>query len=177
MGKDNDKRQTQINIPICLACVLLCLTLISIHMTGNMYARYTSAGQGSDITNVAKFNVSAVKTNFNETGTIDLTKATTTQSVSWSFTVTSNSQVASTDKVTVTLPKALPEGVSMTMKVGTTQLSGVTTDQKVYTYTRDFSSGNYTHNWVLTFACEPGSFTETLTFEDINIDVDVVQKD
>lgn len=49
------KREMKLNIPMCAACILLCLTLISIHMTGGLYAKYTSDAQGSDSARVAKY--------------------------------------------------------------------------------------------------------------------------
>ena len=52
MGK---QQKEKINIPICVAGVLLCLTLISVHMLGGIYAKYISKGEGSDSARVAKF--------------------------------------------------------------------------------------------------------------------------
>ncbi|MBR4020581.1 MAG: hypothetical protein IKI99_04640 [Firmicutes bacterium] len=50
------KREMKLNIPMCAACILLCLTLITTHMTGGLYAKYTASGAGSDSARVAKFN-------------------------------------------------------------------------------------------------------------------------
>ncbi len=47
----------QLNIPMCLAFVLLCLTLISMHFTGNLYAKYISKDGADDSARVARFNV------------------------------------------------------------------------------------------------------------------------
>lgn len=47
----------QLNIPMCLAFVLLCLTLISMHFTSGLYAKYVSKGTGMDSARVAKFDV------------------------------------------------------------------------------------------------------------------------
>ena len=41
-------RKGQINIPICTASVLLCLTLLTTHFIGGIYARYTIKGQSFD---------------------------------------------------------------------------------------------------------------------------------
>ena len=51
------KRNTKLNIPMCVACVLLCLTLVSIHLTSGLYARYTSADAGVDSGRIAKFDI------------------------------------------------------------------------------------------------------------------------
>ena len=36
------------NLPMSLACVLLCLTLLSFYFTGDLYARYTVSEKGGD---------------------------------------------------------------------------------------------------------------------------------
>ena len=43
------------NIPMCLAAILLCLTLISIHLTSGLYAKYISSASGNDSARVIKF--------------------------------------------------------------------------------------------------------------------------
>ena len=48
-------KQGKINIPMMLACVLLCLTLISMHLTGGLFARYITSGTGSDSARVVAF--------------------------------------------------------------------------------------------------------------------------
>lgn len=47
------KGKANVNIPMCLAGVLLCLTLISVHLTGGLYARYSTSGTGGDSARVA----------------------------------------------------------------------------------------------------------------------------
>ena len=47
--------KTKINIPMCLAVILLCLTLISIHLTSGLYAKYISSASGNDSARVIKF--------------------------------------------------------------------------------------------------------------------------
>jgi len=51
------KKKAKLNIPLCAAAVLLCLTLVSIHLTSGLYARYTASATGSDSARVAKFDV------------------------------------------------------------------------------------------------------------------------
>lgn len=43
------------NIPMCIAAVLFCLTLISIHLTSGLYAKYISTAFGQDSARVIKF--------------------------------------------------------------------------------------------------------------------------
>lgn len=47
----------KLNIPMCAALVLLLLTMISIHLTSGLFARYTSSSSGADSARVAKFDV------------------------------------------------------------------------------------------------------------------------
>lgn len=51
----NRAQQGKVNIPICLAGVLLCLTLFSTHFTGGLFARYISRDSGSDSARVIQF--------------------------------------------------------------------------------------------------------------------------
>lgn len=45
----------KVNIPMCIACFLSCLTLISIHLTSGLYAKYLSIASGSDSARVITF--------------------------------------------------------------------------------------------------------------------------
>lgn len=47
--------KTKMNIPMCLAAILLSLTLISIHLTSGLYAKYISSASGNDSARVIKF--------------------------------------------------------------------------------------------------------------------------
>ena len=49
------KRKAPCNIPMTLAGILFCLTLISIHFTGGLYARYTTSAAASDSARVVTF--------------------------------------------------------------------------------------------------------------------------
>ena len=48
-------KQGKVNIPMMLACVLLCLTLISTSMVGGLLARYTTGGTAADNARVVRF--------------------------------------------------------------------------------------------------------------------------
>lgn len=48
-------KKAKLNIPMCLAGILFCLTLISVHLTGGLYAKYTASGTGSDSARVITF--------------------------------------------------------------------------------------------------------------------------
>lgn len=47
--------KSRVNIPLCLAALLLCLTMISMHLTGGLYARYVANGSGNDSARVIRF--------------------------------------------------------------------------------------------------------------------------
>ncbi len=48
-------RKPKVNIPMCAAAVLFCLTVISTHLVSGLYARYTTTGSGEDSARVIKF--------------------------------------------------------------------------------------------------------------------------
>lgn len=56
MAKSSRKKP---NIAICVAFVMLCLTLVSTYMTAGLLAKYTTSDQASDSARVAKFTVSS----------------------------------------------------------------------------------------------------------------------
>ena len=49
------QHKVKMNIPMCLAAVLLCLTLVSIHLTSGLYAKYITSDSGSDFARVIRF--------------------------------------------------------------------------------------------------------------------------
>ena len=51
------RNRGKVNIPICVAAVLLFLTLLSTHLCSGLYARYTTTASGSDSARVAKFEI------------------------------------------------------------------------------------------------------------------------
>ncbi len=48
-------KTAKVNIPMCIASFLFCLTLISIHLTSGLYAKYISSASGNDSARVIKF--------------------------------------------------------------------------------------------------------------------------
>ena len=49
------RKTAKVNIPMCIASFLFCLTLISIHLTSGLYAKYISSASGNDSARVIKF--------------------------------------------------------------------------------------------------------------------------
>ena len=81
--------KAKMNIPMCVACILLCLTLFSIHLTSGLYAKYTAKGNGEDDARVAKFDVSVTKS---ADAVINI--STEVHNGIYTFTVTNDSEVA-----------------------------------------------------------------------------------
>lgn len=48
-------KTAKVNIPMCIASILFCLTLISIYLTSGLYAKYTNLTSGSASARVIKF--------------------------------------------------------------------------------------------------------------------------
>lgn len=78
------RRRAKINIPIVLACVLLFLTLLSVHFSSGIFARYVSRADGQDNAKVASFgNLTITESGDFFTGSaivlpgVDLTKRAT----------------------------------------------------------------------------------------------------
>ena len=54
------KDKVKMNIPMCAACVLLCLTMFSIYLMSGLYARYVTTASGGDGARVAKFGEATI---------------------------------------------------------------------------------------------------------------------
>ena len=159
-----------------IAAILLCLVVASSCMMGGLFARYATTVSGSDSARAAKFSVSAVMVEGSlDSRELDLRYADAEQSVSWSFTVESNSEVTSVDTVSVVLPSACPAGLELTMTVNGESIGLTTSDKITYTCAADLDFQD-THNWVLTFTGDPDA-AEEATLENIAINVKVEQKD
>lgn len=81
--------KAKLNIPMCAAAVLLFLTLLSIHLTSGLFARYTTTVTASDSARVAKFDVGV--TADKKDITVDCAQS---DSGTFILTVTNNSEVA-----------------------------------------------------------------------------------
>jgi len=95
-------------------CYLLVATLL---FTGVSFSKFASAAGGSDTARVAKFSVDAAAYEDN-TLTMNCKSIINAGADSYIFTVTSDSEVTVSYDVMITLNKALPEGVDMTLVKG-----------------------------------------------------------
>lgn len=113
----------KINIPMALACVLLCLTLITTHMTGGLFARYTTTAQASDSARVAKFQVAGT-----ENGTVSVQSDTDSEG-NYSFEVINHSEVAITYDLEIVFTEDVTDWLDL--EIGTTPAGE---DAKTFTF-------------------------------------------
>ena len=105
--------KAKLNIPMCAALVLLFLTMLSIHLTSGLYARYTATSTASDSARVAKFDVTAV------------VQPVDGKEGEFTLTVTNNSEVAVEYSIEISLSDALSVTVDGTKKVPASGASSV----------------------------------------------------
>ena len=91
------KKTAKVNIPMCIASCLFCLTLFSFYLCGGLYARYTTSDSGEDTARVARFDVSEDGAYFSENLLIE----TVPGRVEREIVVTNNSEVAVAYTVTI----------------------------------------------------------------------------
>ena len=49
------KKTSKVNIPMCVAAFLFCITLVSIHLTSGLYSKYVSSSSSNDSARVVTF--------------------------------------------------------------------------------------------------------------------------
>ncbi len=136
-----------------------------------VYSRYVSTSSGSMGTNVASFNVS-IAVAAGQTTEFNLSDEN--QSEEYRFSVTSSSKVAVSYDVIVVLPEALPEGVSVTLKNGSTDVDA-DVDGLVYTFadagsfTATAGSESLRHDLSLTVAASQFDAEKALTGIEVKV--------
>lgn len=108
----------KINIPLLLAGILFCLTLISSSLTSNLIAKYSTTASGSDGARVAKFNTAIDNS---QPGTIELVPGDSDSNGKYTFTITNNSEVVVKNSVIV---KDVPENVQVKFNDSASETSG-----------------------------------------------------
>jgi len=143
MGKYLHKNKTKINIPVCLAAVLLCLTLFSTYLAGGLFARYVTSGQNGDNAGVAKFSIKGSGGLLEQTIEAELIPG---GEKSVDLQIVNDSEVAVAYTVTVTnRTRNLPLGFRIE-KSGTT--APVAANDEA-TFTEQRLPGSYTDNYTL----------------------------
>ena len=122
--------KAKLNIPMCTALVLLLLTMISIHLTSGLYARYVATATGEDSARVAKFDV--VTKLDNKDITLDCTSNTT--SGTYTLTVQNNSEVSVKYDLYV---KVIPK--KAVTDQGEQEIAASATDTGIHLYGTDLS--------------------------------------
>ena len=109
--------KAKMNIPMCTACILLCLTLFSMYLTGGLYSKYVSRDNSDETARVATFSVGLSTT----TDGVDIKLGQNQTDGSYNFTDTNKSEVAVKYDVVLTFENALPSYVTVTLNgaVGT----------------------------------------------------------
>ena len=102
------KNKNKVNIPLLLAGILFCLTLISSSLTSNLIAKYSTTASGSDSARVAKFDV-GITTN-SQSNNIELVPGDRDSSGTYKFTIKNNSEVVVKNSVVV---KGVPNQVKV----------------------------------------------------------------
>lgn len=85
------KNKNKVNIPLFLAGILFCLTLISISLTSNLIAKYSTTVSGSDSARVAKLDVGTTPNS--QSNNIELVPGDRDSSGTYKFTIKNNSEV------------------------------------------------------------------------------------
>ena len=168
-----------------LAVYLAFLLVAALAFTGASFASYKTEATGSDSARVARFVVTAAK---DASQKEDLTLDSENKSATYKFTVSNNeggkvNETATEYDVVVTLPAALPNGVTMklTRVTGTTvtEVPQSSASGNTYTFSDNgmlFSAADARSDiYTLTFAAQSSAESDTL--EGIKITVNAEQVD
>lgn len=159
-GKPNRK----VNIPMCAALILLCLVLVSSHLTSGLYARYTSSSTGSDSARVAKFEVETSGANENISVTADTDSSQ--NGTTYTITIENKSEVAVSYKLTPVLGDS-PAGVTATLDSNTGELAaGAAPVTHTLTLSVDWAA--FTQGQTGANVSKDISFTVNIHFEQID---------
>ena len=111
------KNKNKVNIPLLLAGILFCLTLISSSLTSNLIAKYSTSTTGGDSARVAKFDVITTK----DIDKIELVPGDRDSSGTYKFTIKNNSEVVVKNSVIV---ENVPENVQVKFNNSASETSG-----------------------------------------------------
>lgn len=94
----NNAKTVKRNMPMSIACVLLCLVLITVYLVCGLYAKFTTSGSGTDDSLVAKFDITEDDLLIGEELVFDFAPGTYINEIK----VTNSSEVAVNYTITVT---------------------------------------------------------------------------
>ena len=156
------KKSAKVNMPMCLASILFCFTLISINITSGLYARYVATSSGGDQARVAKFYITEDNTHFSEDMLISLAPGT----IETTITVVNQSETAVNYTITV---KNKTNNIPLQFRIGN-QL----TDTRTYGLAPHSGEDTYTLQIVWD---EEGALEHMGKVDIVTITLDAVQID
>jgi len=143
MGRHQPKKQIQKNIPIRVAALLFCMTLLSTYFVAGLFARYTTSAQSSDHARVATFSISGGEY-LSETVTIEA-NLFPDNGKDVNLVIQNDSEVAVEYKIEVTnVTNNLPLSFSMEKKGSSPDITGNGT-----TFTAQQIPGNHIDSYTL----------------------------
>ncbi|NCC00813.1 MAG: hypothetical protein EOM34_09055 [Clostridia bacterium] len=145
------KNKNKVNIPLLLAGILFCLTLISSSLTSNLIAKYSTTASGSDSARVAKFDVDT--TTNSQSDKIELVPGDSDSSGTYKFTIKNNSEVVVKNTIIV---KGVPNQVKVVFN-GTEKTQTGTDDLTFYVGVLDIGGSV---DCTLNFSALGGSATQ-----------------
>jgi len=173
----NEENRKKPRLP--LSAYLTYLLIATFVFTGVSFSKFAASASGSDSVSVAGFNVRDISAAaVDSTLTIDLNSDSNSQTAA--FQVSCDADVACTDTVTVTLPGALPSGVTLAAKADgavVAAAAGSTTTEYIFTKPFALSNTGQMHEWEITFAADAEVVTEEISLAGINITAQVIQND
>ena len=163
--------KAKLNIPMVTALILLVLTMVSIHLTSGLYARYTAGATAKDSARVALWDVGAAS---NNTG-VSIDCSTDDLDDVYQFTVTNNSEVTARYDVVVTFKESLAKGISFKLDGTKTPK---TNDSKTFVFENagQLNYGGATANHTLTFIAVFEDVSEDVSY-DFTVTIDFEQID
>ena len=152
-------RKAKVNIFMCIAAVLFCATLFSMHLVSDLYARYAESEKSSDSARVAAFSITQEGTIF-DTIQAEVTPGTTQSA---ELTITNKSEVAMEYTLTVENVTGNLAPLKFTLKNADADTPPVTTEK----YENGLSitsarqiAGDHTDKYTLNIVWEPSAVEE-----------------
>lgn len=172
-GHELDRtRRVRLPLYVYLSYLLVATFLF----TGISFSKYATTVSIQDNARVAAFSVN-IDGKAAAALVLDASNETLSSN-SYSFSVSSNSEVLVADIVTVTLPDELPAGIYLTMTVNSAEVISEI-NGSTYKFVKNFAYGEDFHLWTLTFTADQNVLEIVDIFElnNISIHVDAMQID
>lgn len=151
------ERKAKENILMFTAAVILCATLLSMHLVGGLYAKYTTRKSDNDSARVAAFNIKQEGTIF-ETIKADVTPGTTK---SVELIITNKSEVAAEYTLTATnMTGTLPLKFKLASKGNTPDATVDSHEDDISTSSARQIPGEHTDEYTLDIDWEPSENEE-----------------